>query len=84
MLCSGADHSANVWERQANILQRPRQPAQVQDVCVLEAESQAMDAYEKHETLGEGTFGVVFKAIHKEVQKLVHICIDHITNSCLV
>ncbi len=45
---------------------------------------QAMDAYEKHETLGEGTFGVVFKAIHKEVQKLVHICIDHITNSCLV
>ncbi len=62
-----------MWELQANILQRPRQPAQVQDVCVLEAESQAMDAYEKHETLGEGTFGVVFKAIHKEVQELVHI-----------
>ena len=28
-----------------------------------------MDAYEKGETLGQGTFGVVYKAVHKEVRK---------------
>ena len=27
-----------------------------------------MDAYEKGETLGQGTFGVVYKAVHKEVR----------------
>ncbi|KAK9838165.1 hypothetical protein WJX81_005984 [Elliptochloris bilobata] len=32
-----------------------------------------MDAYEKCETLGEGTFGVVFKAIHKETGQVVAI-----------
>ena len=28
-----------------------------------------MDAYEKGETLGQGTFGVVYKAVHKEVRR---------------
>ena len=28
-----------------------------------------MDAYEKGETLGQGTFGVVYKAVHKEVSR---------------
>ena len=28
-----------------------------------------MDAYEKGETLGQGTFGIVYKAVHKEVKK---------------
>ena len=26
-----------------------------------------MDKYEKKETLGQGQFGIVFRAIHKEV-----------------
>ena len=27
-----------------------------------------MDKYEKKETLGQGQFGIVFKAVHKEVR----------------
>lgn len=27
-----------------------------------------MEAYEKGETLGQGTFGVVYRAVHKEVR----------------
>lgn len=40
-----------------------------------------MEKYEKGPTLGEGTFGSVFKAIHKETKDVVAIKKIHVTNT---